>query len=665
MIPLAAQVAGFALSARHRPTLRARLGAHGLAVEAGAVWVHAASVGEVRAAEVLWDALPAPRLLTVDTPEGLAVARGFAGAAAGVLPADHRWTLSPLFSEARPRAVVFVEGTWWPALAALARAAGVPVVRVSAKMGQGTGRVPTPLLRWFWRDASLVVARDAEEAERLAPAHRCAVRVGEDLKRFVRPPASPLRWPGPFVAGASLRGDDDRHLLGAVPAGHRVLLAPRHPGRYDPARLSGHRWMRRTELVDGRVPSDIDVVWLDTLGELGACLQGAAAAFVGGTFDPRIGGHSPREAQAWGVPVVAGPATASAPSAFADVTLVERPAGLADALEAAVAEGRRAPPMAVGPRETLALLDEVVAGPSAEVPPRPWARPLQPAYRWGQRLHDRWRRWRPERVAVPVISVGSTNARSPGRTSSVRWVVGELQRRGARVGVAVRGYRRARRGRDLRLSCHSADAADLGDEGALLARCGALVAAGPDRVAGVRALVRHGCDVVVLDDGLQARQVARDVDLVVVDARFPTARGLLPAGDGREEQAVPERADVVWVHHGSGRFAAAGERVERRLGPWRRGRRDTPPPAEAVWFCAVGHPAQVLSGYDGRVLDLWLAPDHHRPEPDALRRFVGKRALLTTEKDAERLPADLREVAWTRPLVLEVPEVPWLEALWP
>jgi len=628
------------------------------------VWVHAASVGEVRAAEALYAELSPPRLLTVDTAEGLAVGRSFAGPAAALLPMDHPWLLAPLFADARPRALLFVEGTWWPALAKMARRAGVPVYRVSAKSGPRTRRVPRRLLRWWWRDATAVWARDQGSAAFLEGCHRCEVSVGGDLKDSVRPGRSPLRWPGPFVVGMSLRGDDDLHLLAARPPGHRVLLAPRHPATYDPARLAGHRWVRRSLLTDGTVPGDVEVVWLDTLGELGSCVRGAAAAFVGGTFDPAIGGHSPREAQAVGVPVVHGPHTQAAPGAFRGATEVAAAGELSDALRRLVRGPRPAPVAGTSARRIATLVEERTGPPARETSPRPWAAPLTRPWAWAAATRSWVGRRRAVSVPVPVISVGSTNARSPGRTSSVRWLLGELSRRGEVVGVALRGYRRAGRGRGVRVSWAGAGADDLGDEGALLARCGAAVAAGPDRVAAATRLVAHGCTVVVVDDGLQYQRLARDIDIAVVDARFPTARGLLPMGERREAEAIPARADRVWVHHGSGRFGCVGEPVHRLAAGWERGGQPAGAPDRvAVWFCAVGHPAQVLASYDGEVADVWLAPDHHIPDPEALRRWVGDRALLTTAKDLTRLPRDLQASAWVRPLRLQAPEVDWLEPL--
>lgn len=658
MIPLPVLVGGALVHPRLRRDLGARLGDHRAAVAPGAVWIHASSLGEVAAAEALWHALDGPRLLTTDTRDGWARGRRFAGAATALLPLDHPWTLAPLWADARPRCVVFVEGTWWPALARRAASVGVPVLRVSAKAGQGTRRVPRRLLRRLWSDTTAVAARDEAERAFLAAVHRAPVVALGDLKEAIRPAPSPLVWSRPFVVGASLRAGDAARLVTARPPGHQLLLAPRHREGMAPEAWPPGVWVRRSALVGGRVPPEVDGVVLDTFGELAACIEGAAAVFVGGTFDAAIGGHSPREALAWGVPVVAGPHVGSAPEAFVGASRAHDPEALGRRLLEAVAASRPArgrPEVAVA----VAAFVQAHAGPPApEASPRPFLAPL--ALPWGLVAELRRRRpRRAERLPVPVISVGSTNARAPGKTSTVRFLVGALQARGHRVGVALRGYGRDRGGRDLRGSWSTDLAADLGDEGALLARCGAVVAAAPDRVVAGRALVARGCTVVLLDDGWLARDLARDIELMVVDARFPRARGPQPMGERRGLEVAPA-ADVTWVHHGAEGFSAPGVAVARRPGAWTQGGRPAVPPAAGVAFVGVGHPAQVLAGYPPGVMDTWLARDHERPDPNALRAWVGARALFTTAKDAERLPPDLADRAYVRALELQVPELDWL-----
>lgn len=676
---LPAWAAVVALHPRLRGDARERLGLAVPPAPFGAVWVHAASVGEVGAAEALLAHLPGPVLLTADTDTGVGRARAVATASggrvvAGARPVDHPWTLAPLWAEARPRAVVFVEGTYWPQLAALARRAGVPVARVSAKAGRGTRR-----WGWFQRifPADLVVARDEGEAGFFG-----TTAVGGDLKGDRPVPPNPLRWSRPYVIGASTRPGEEEALVEAmrlvrahVPGRPALLLAPRHPERFDAVEAAlvalGIRHTRRTALVDGCVPDDVDVVVLDTIGDLAGCVDGALAAFVGGTFDAAIGGHSPAEAGRAGVPVVAGPHVHGNAAAFAAVSgiRVQHPDGLASALIEASAAPRPRPWSNGAGARTAALLRPLLRDPAPEASPRPWARVF--AVVWG--LAASLRPGRVERLGIPVVSIGSTNARGPGKTSTARWFARALRARGHVVGIATRGYRRARAGDDIRLSSTSADAADLGDEGALFAADGFLVAAGPDRVACGRALEAAGATVIVLDDGLQHRRLHRDVDLCVVDARYPAGRGLIPAGERREREIVPVRVDGVIVHHASATDHRLGidvgvpvARAHRSFGPWRRGgARATAPDRPVAAFAGIGRPADFLAGVGAPVARFRALGDHQPVDAAVaaeLEVWAADLPLVTTAKDHVRLPEPLRSRVWSRDVEVELIGVPdaWL-----
>lgn len=639
-------------------------------VAPGAVWVHASSVGEAGSAAAIARALPDPVLVTCDTDTGVARARVLLadrpGIAVGAKPVDHPWTLAPLWAEARPRAVVFVEGTFWPALAWRARRYGVPVIRAAAKSGRRTQAFGPALRAWWW-PVDAVLARDRDAAAFLAGVHRCPVEVVGDPKgdggAIVG--ENPLRWSRPFAVVGCARDGDVERVMAAMdrldPPRPALLVAPRHPERFDPGALAGRRWVRRSALADGAVPDDVDAVVLDTVGELGAAYRGAAWALIGGTFDPAIGGHSPYEAASVGVSVVAGPAVAGQGAAFAEVGASiagsDDPASLAGAIR-----GAKAPrPPARGAAARIAARIGALAGPPApETSPRPWLAPaaaavgaLSAARAAAHRAG--WTRvvW----VGVPVIGVGSSNARSPGRTSTVRAVVDALAADGCIVGVSVDGYRRSAGGRGIALSTDGAGWQALGDEGALLAACGATVAAGPDRLAAARALVGLGVDVIVVDDGARQRGLGRDLELAVIDARYPGARGLLPAGERRELAFVPDGA-VVLVHHAGAGFAYPGAAVERRLGAWVRGDGGAGPPTGPVAaFAGIGRPAALLAGIDVPVDRFLALPDHAPLDAERLARWAGGLPLVCTSKDAVRLPTALRARAAWREVEVALPDV--------
>jgi 3-deoxy-D-manno-octulosonic-acid transferase len=688
LLPMWAAIS--ALHPRLRVDWRARWGLEVAPVGPGVVWVHAASVGEVAAAEGLVGSLPGPVLLTADTDTGVARAREVADRSNGrviaaVRPVDHPWVLAPLWADARPRVVVFVEGAWWPQLVARCVADGVPVVRVSGRIGAATARRLGVAYGAWTAPCVEVIARDEAEAATFRRIGRAPVRVGGDLKAARPAPPPTIRIGRPYWVGASTRGEEDvlvaahRALAGA--GGPPVLvLAPRHPARFPQVAAAlaggGARFVRRTSLPDGGV-ADAEVVLLDTVGELAGLIPGARAVFVGGTFDPAIGGHSPMEAWKAGVPVVAGPERASNAVAFAGcaATLVDE--AHPDAIVAAVRAALAGPPPPPPPTDSLDVARERVlvlaSGVAPERPPRPWLAPA--AALWGLGARARQARvglGAPARLGVPVVSVGSTNARGGGKTPTARWLAEQLVARGFVVGVVTRGYRRSRPGRDVRTSLDTTDAADLGDEGALAARAGLLVAAGPDRVEAGRRLVAAGATALVLDDGLAASEVARDLDLLVLDARFPSARGLIPMGERRERDAIPQRVHGVVVHHGP---VPAGLRVpavaaRRVFGPWHRGEQVAPagPPAPVALFAGVARPADVLATMDRPVVRFRALPDHQPIDAaalDRLRTWAGDAPLVCTGKDWVRLPAGARGDVWWRELRVVVDDAPesWFELL--
>lgn len=142
----------------------------------------------------------------------------------------------------------------------------------------------------------------------------------------------------------------------------------------------------------------------------------------------------------------------------------------------------------------------------------------------------------------PVISVGNLSTGGTGKTPMVHLIVGMLQQQGHRPAIAMRGY--------------GAKPGQKGDEQLEHEQAlpGVPVVAQPDRLAGLRALFTTepgvGIDCVVLDDGLQHRKVARDLDIVLIDASRPPDRdALLPRGHLREPLGSLSRAGLVVLTH--------------------------------------------------------------------------------------------------------------------
>jgi tetraacyldisaccharide 4'-kinase len=333
---------------------------------------------------------------------------------------------------------------------------------------------------------------------------------------------------------------------------------------------------------------------------------------------------------------------------FVGTELAVNARDLPRALAAALLRGPIEPP----PDGLPALVAELsaLAGPPApESSPRPWAAPLAPLQRLGLAVR---RRRTKGRASVPVIAIGSSSARGSGKTSTALWVAEGLAARGHRVGVATRGV--GRTGWSLGSSMrHGPDADWLGDEGALFALRGYVVAAHADRWRAVDALA--DCSVILLEDGLQCSGVAVDFRIATVDARYPAGRGPFPAGEAREPFA---QADLTIAHHVDGRFPApAGAlRAERRAGVWNR-----PLDGPICAFAGIARPADFFAGLPVGTPVRSFA-DHHRysaSDVQDLLAWAGGRSLATTDRDQVRLPSWLRDRVHARGVAIDVPGFPW------
>ncbi len=302
---------------------------------------------------------------------------------------------------------------------------------------------------------------------------------------------------------------------------------------------------------------------------------------------------------------------------------------------------------------------------------------LEGLWRAGARLHraayDLGFR---ERVRLPasVVSVGNLAVGGSGKTPVCAWLGRELAVRGHKVAVLSRGVG-GRRLREVNVVSDGdrclAVPADVGDEPVWIARRapGVRVLAGRNRAAlGLRA-VALGADVLLLDDGFQHHRVARDVELVCVDAKSGLGnRHVLPRGPLREPPARLVRADAILLTRAE-RGAPdppglpAGAR-RFRLEIAARALRDAATgeslPLEALRgqrygiVCAIARPDRLLAAarrLGAEPVSLRSFRDHHLYRDDEIRGLDRSFPWLTTEKDAVKIPA-----AWTQPrrlLVLE------------
>jgi tetraacyldisaccharide 4'-kinase len=289
---------------------------------------------------------------------------------------------------------------------------------------------------------------------------------------------------------------------------------------------------------------------------------------------------------------------------------------------------------------------------------------------------------RPKRLDGVVISVGNLTVGGTGKTPMVAAIAEHLLAEGKRVGILTRGYRGEQSvnrssggssgGPGSAAGGASSGRGGTSDEVRLLeARLGERVAfgVGADRFARGRELAKRGVEWFILDDGFQHRRLARDVDIVLVDATNPFGGGhLLPAGRLREPRSALKRADVVVItrserapaveaavrHYTEVPIFYARAKLDyiQEIGVERSsGLGDASAGASRAiamemqqWFvfCGIGNPAAFIAD-----LRAWKFPivgykffrDHHRytqADVQAIEReaqAVGARSILCTEKD--------------------------------
>jgi len=696
----------------------------------GAIWLHAVSVGEVVACVELLRRLRAELphtsiFVSTATLAGRAIAdQKLAGLADGLFfaPVDYVFAVRRVLRILQPSVVVVAETEIWPNLFREVQRTGAGLTLVNGRISDRAFPRYQPF-RWFFAAVlpaadSILTQTDELRARFLAlgaPPQR--VRTTGNFKYdFAARPAAPgspvpalLEWVKPaqvWMAASTMPpaepGDPDeddvviaafRNLVQRHP-GLLLILVPRKPERFELAAqkldAAAIRYVRRSRLDHAPPATPPQALLLDTIGELSGLFFLADVVFMGGTLAHR-GGHNILEPAFFAKPVITGPhmenfqAIADEFRAADAVLEIAGAAELAAAVERLIASPAEA--RAIGERAIACaqLRGGATARAVAEIralhtshlphyrPAIPWyfaARALSRLWEWGgqKRFEEALRGQR--KVDAPVISVGNLTMGGTGKTPCVLRVTELLKSRGHRPAILTRGYKRASPEKHLALAPGATvSAVQTGDEPQIFIRSGlAPVGIGADRYRSAMWLRREfDVDIMVLDDAFQHVRVARDVDIVLVDALNPYGGGeLFPLGRLREPLSALARASVILITRAdlSG-LAPAIEKSVRRwnaeapifrayVEPQAWVRNDTGqvyeigehPFAQAAGFCALGNP----QSFRRTLARLGIEPagwtefeDHHRYRPNELRRIAaqakaaGATALVTTEKDAINL----------------------------
>ncbi|MDD0843253.1 tetraacyldisaccharide 4'-kinase [Pseudomonas sp. Gutcm_11s] len=252
------------------------------------------------------------------------------------------------------------------------------------------------------------------------------------------------------------------------------------------------------------------------------------------------------------------------------------------------------------------------------------------------------------RSPVPVLVVGNVTVGGTGKTPMILWLIEHCRARGLRVGVVSRGYGATPPELPWRVRAED-PASHAGDEPLLIVqRSGVPLVIDPQRARAVQALLeQESLDLILSDDGLQHYRLARDIELVLIDA----ARGLgnrrcLPAGPLREPAERLAEVDAV-LRNGAAEDGEEGYALQLRptalvnlLSGERVGLEHFAPGQQVHAVAGIGNPQRffnTLEALNWRPIAHPFA-DHASYSPEALQ-FSPALPLLMTEKDAVKCRA--------------------------
>ena len=643
------------------------------------------------------------------------------------VPADYAFAVRRVLRTLRPSVVLIAETEIWPNLFRETKRIGASLAIVNGRISD---RAYSRYRRWRWFFAAVLPAADAILTQSEEISHRFGAigapsdrvrRAGNfkyDFEARILPPDSPVAsWldriqPARLWIAASTTAEggvdeDDAVIAAWLELRERypdlaMILAPRKPERFDAVaaklQAAGIEFRRRSTAAGGA-----RVLLLDSIGELAALFSLADVVFMGGTLSIR-GGHNVLEPALFAKPVIVGPhmenfqaiadefhaagayveieSAASLPAAVAQ--LLDNPAAareIGDHARACATAGRGA-----SARTAAAVRDLYRERIPRYRPAQPWypvARLLAHLWQWGGKLkHDADLRAQ-QRLDLPVISIGNLAMGGTGKTPCVLRLAELLRERGVRPGILTRGYKRHTPHEELVLAPGAAvPATRTGDEPQIFIRSElAPVGIGANRWRTGMLLRQHfEVDAMLLDDGFQHLKLARDLDIVLLDALNPYGGGeVFPVGRLREPLEALTRAHVILITRASDSDLTCA--VERAVRQWNRrapvfrasveprewvehytGKRfpaKDRPFGRAGVFCGLGNPLTFRHSLSALGVDpaVWVDfEDHHHYRPNELRRIahmlqsVDAEAVVTTEKDAVNLCEDCNHLLSPFPL---------------
>ena len=760
-----------------------------------AIWVHAASVGEIVATSPLVREFrkvfpDSPILVSVVTTGGYEMAHRIIKDADAIIyfPLDLPFLASRVVGRIRPRVFLPVETELWPNFLKKAKQLDVPVMMVNGRISDrsvkqykylfGMLREMIGTVKCFAMQSSI----DADYIMRLGAPRELVTVTGNTkfdqaytsvsaeeraalIEELGLSGASRI-----MIAGSTHRGEEEL-VLAAFKAvrekdpGVRLIIAPREVLRTMEVehlcRKAGFTVTTRKELQKGDAARGEDIVILDTVGELGRVYGLGDVIYIGGSLIPH-GGHNILEPAAHGKAIIVGNQMFN----FKDIHALFRNRNAV----VTVASGEEltretlrlfgdAAERARLEAETLAIINENkgASEKSARIlvemletyesrrSIRAQERIVGHRVRATQKVanfqtyfidlvHDkevrgisrrlimgvfyvfsliyeqlvnlkltmyRWGWAKKERLGCYVISLGNVTVGGTGKTPTAQHLAREISDMGYRVAILNRGYRAKWRGEvGIVSDGHTLkmDAETAGDEAFMLAKHlpNVPVLIGAQRAVTGRYAIEHfGAEVAILDDGYQHWQLARDMDILLVDAVNVFGNGyLLPRGTLREPLSHIDRADVclmtkvdqaapgaiahIWEtfrsYNQDGLILESIHQPRQfvRLSDWYEDIAAGGVPVtemegkKVLAVSAIGNPAsfeQTLADLGIEMVESMRYPDHHdygeRDMAEVLYRAetLGVEAIVITEKDAVKVPGDVVRAKWRIPMYVISVEV--------
>ena len=310
------------------------------------IWFHCCSVGETLSVQPLTHLLhqrfPQARMVfSTITNTGQSIARQrfsvYGEANTFFFPIDLASVAKRVLDHIQPAMIIIIDTEIWPNVVHQAWKRRIPVVLVNGRISATSFRyyrLARPVLRRVFQNYRILLMKSDEDARRIlqmgAPPDRVLVtgnlkydldmgrrEVTAAMAESLEEELGPVATDAPLiVAGSTHPGEEDilmevlRRIQNVPGLEHtRLLLAPRHPERFDEVAAlvhsAGYAVQRRTRK---KAEARASVLLLDTIGELAAAYRFATIAFVGGTL-VRRGGHSILEPALYAKPIVIGPST--------------------------------------------------------------------------------------------------------------------------------------------------------------------------------------------------------------------------------------------------------------------------------------------------------------------------------------------------------------------